>query len=119
LLSEADKIQRGKVEPLTDREIDEQIDETIRSADPMTAKVYIELRDKRKAARPEATTEGPIDPIKTCSEIKNPLLAAFVLAEHNITKAPDWLKQSFPAAAWRQPASGILTLHGPEHSLRR
>jgi hypothetical protein len=71
-----------------------------RGSDPSVRIRALEALSKMdEAAKASAAEEGPIDPIKTCSDIKNPLLAAFVLAEHNITKAPDWLKQSFPAAA--------------------
>lgn len=65
LLAEATKIVTGKLPRLSEEEIDQKIDDLIRSPDAGTAAKGIELRAKREAARQEfnaATADDPRDP---------------------------------------------------------
>jgi hypothetical protein len=57
LLAEAEKIKTGKRPPITEKEIDQKVEDLIRSPDARTAAVGIELRHKRQAAQVLPTEE--------------------------------------------------------------
>jgi hypothetical protein len=102
LLAKAEGIVKKKYKPISREEMYERIDWLIRTGSPTDVGKAIELRVKLETAdedKAKAEADGPADPVKTCSQFSDALLAAFVLAHHNILAPPDWLNQSFSGAS--------------------
>lgn len=57
LIDEAEETKKGERKPLTEAEIDQRIDKMIASPNDLAAAKGIELRDRRKAARKELSSD--------------------------------------------------------------
>jgi hypothetical protein len=59
LLDEAKRLKAGSLPPLTEADIDREIDDLIRQPDALTKARGIELREKRKQRQAESSRENP------------------------------------------------------------
>jgi hypothetical protein len=93
LLDEADKIKRKQLPPLTEKQIDAEVDDLIRAKDPLTKSRGIEIREKRLARKAEyerQQSQKPGDPIETLKQLgaTNPELA-IQICQKNEVKIPE------------------------------
>jgi predicted ATP-grasp superfamily ATP-dependent carboligase len=89
LLDEADKIKRKQLPPLTEEQIDAEVDDLIRAKDPLTKSRGIEIREKRLARKAEYEREqhrNPVNPIERLKELAktNPELALQIAQKHSV-----------------------------------
>jgi hypothetical protein len=84
LLDEADKIKKGRLPSLTEEDIDREVDDLIRTKDPLTKARGIELREKRKVAKQsDGATDDALAELKVLSKVA-PDLALRIAKKHRV-----------------------------------